>query len=478
LSAQPLVPQPDPPALVRPEAIASIRRPGLIPRRLLVFGSGVLTGEGLANHDLGLPGAIADALAQASRRGVDITVIVDPDPISKRALTGLRGLRLRRFDAVIVILPALGARIPRPWRAQQVQRLQVLLAEECAEHSPAFIYDSPCASTDTAPARAADDVAQPPADDDSVTGTSRVRFRELPAQPAVLGLTPPFSPVTYESWAELIVRRLDLEIADLNATPRASSERPQNGTDEEETMRQQALQTLRLSNCDLDPALMSLLRQARVAFSSAGAALMIVEDEHVRAHAAVGVPPPTLSRTAAYSNIAIQSDRPTVISDAHRDPRVAALPGPEQSTRFYAGYPIHTWDGYRIGALCIYDEQPRDVRILDLVHLWEIAGHVEEHLWTTALRSGARPTGPARRTARTVRPQGTVEPGPQERRRSREALRRAIARLRLPTGAFLGRVRDRFGSSDPDPQPGEVQHPGSLSAESRSVTAPGRTHGP
>lgn len=455
MSPQPVVPQPEPLSPIRPEAIASIRRPGLIPRRLLVFGSGVLTGEGLADHDLGLPGAIADALAQGSRRGVDITVIVDPDPISKRALTGLRGLRLHRFDAVIVILPAPTARISRARRTQVIQELQVLLAEECAEHSAAFIYDSPrdSAATDRGPAPE----TQAPVENDSLAGTSRARFRELPPQPAVLGPAPPFSPVTYESWGELIIRRLDLDIAELNATPRTGPDRKADDT-EEETMRQKALQTLRLSTGELDQPLMSLLRQARVAFACAGAALMIVDDEHVRAHAAVGTPPPTLPRTAAYSNITIRSDRPTVISDAHRDPRVAALLGPDQPTRFYAAYPIHTWDGYRVGALCIYDEHPREVRILDLIHLWEIAGHVEEHLWTTALRSGVRPTGPSRRTARAFRLGPADEPAPHERRRLLEALRRAITRPALLACAFLGRVRDRGGSLRSDREPTAARH--------------------
>lgn len=448
MSAQPLVPQPDALPPVRPEAIASIRRPGLIPRRLLVFGSGVLAGEGLANHDVGLPGAIADALARGSRRGVDITVIVDPDPLSKRALTGLRGLRLHRFDAVVIVLPAPTARISRARRTQDLQHLQQLLAEQCAEHSPAFVYDSPCTSTAAGPAP----VIHTPTENDSLAATSRVHFRELPPQPAVLGPTPPFSPVTYESWGELIVKRLDLEIAQLNASPRASRERPANDADDE-AMRQQALQTLRLSSLELDRPLMSLLRQARMAFSSAGAALMIVDDEHVRAHAAVGAPPPALPRTVAYSNIAIRSDRPTVISDSHRDPRVAALPGPEQSTRFYAGYPIHTWDGYRIGVLCIYDEHPRDVRILDLVHLWEIAGHVEEHLWTTALRRGARPMRPARRTAPGVRLQPAVGPASHEPRKPREAVRRAITRPAILAGALLARVRDSGGSPGPAREP-------------------------
>ena len=89
---------------VFPDRVAAVHRPGRAPLQLLMFGSGILAGLGLPTHNAGLPGAVADVLATRSGRGVDLTVVVDADPTSERAATGLLGLRLHRFDAVIVVL--------------------------------------------------------------------------------------------------------------------------------------------------------------------------------------------------------------------------------------------------------------------------------------------------------------------------------------------------------------------------------------
>ncbi|MGN6742355.1 MAG: GAF domain-containing protein [Amnibacterium sp.] len=411
---------------------------------------------------------MADALARRSRRGAQITVIVDPDPLSTRALEGLRGLRLQRFEAVLIVLPTRPPEVTHDRWMRDIERLVALLTIECAEKAPAFIYGSSAALASASAGRTTE---RPPGDSASPCTTppaTRVRFRELPPQPSVLGSAPPFSPVTYESWADLIVDRLDLEIAELRAAAGAS----RAGTpaqDDDEVMRRTALQTLQLSAGEPDEALKFLLRQAKVAFACAGAALVIVDSEHVRPHAAVGAAPPALTRDTAYSSMVIQSDRPVVVSDAHADPRAPRDPatGRRGSTRFYAGYPVHTWDGYRIGALCIYDDHPRDVGIFDLVQLWEIAGQVEQHLWTRALSRGARPGYQGRPVHGWGLPRAAPSPSPSRwsprgalSRTSKRLMARARARARAGSesgsgsGSAMGsarvpfRLRRHSGASD------------------------------
>ena len=86
---------------------------------------------------------------------------------------------------------------------------------------------------------------------------------------------------------------------------------------------------------------------------------------------------------------AILQDGPWVLGDAKRDPR--ALTNPlvtgEFGLRFYAGCPLTTWDGYRLGTLCVIDRKPRTTRADELEHLSDLAAVVMDQM---ELRRSAR----------------------------------------------------------------------------------------
>ncbi|HEY0373251.1 MAG TPA: hypothetical protein VGC94_00535 [Amnibacterium sp.] len=58
-------------------------------------------------------------------------------------------------------------------------------------------------------------------------------------------------------------------------------------------------------------------------------------------------------RQDGFCDVTIASDGLTLIDDVRRDARVARrrLAQGASGARFHAGVPIHTWDGYRIGAV-------------------------------------------------------------------------------------------------------------------------------
>jgi diguanylate cyclase (GGDEF)-like protein len=89
-------------------------------------------------------------------------------------------------------------------------------------------------------------------------------------------------------------------------------------------------------------------------------------------------------RDISFCGHAILGDELFIVDDASKDPRFADNPlvtgGPE--IRFYAGYPIHGPQGFRIGTLCLIDPQPRVLTADERQTLLDLGGLVEDELMT------------------------------------------------------------------------------------------------
>ena len=74
-----------------------------------------------------------------------------------------------------------------------------------------------------------------------------------------------------------------------------------------------------------------------------------------------GMAPGELPRAAAFCAHTIMRAEPTIVADTAKDPRFHDHPlviG-RPHIRFYAGAPIATHDGHRVGSLAIMDKEPR-----------------------------------------------------------------------------------------------------------------------
>jgi diguanylate cyclase (GGDEF)-like protein len=88
------------------------------------------------------------------------------------------------------------------------------------------------------------------------------------------------------------------------------------------------------------------------------------------------------SRDISFCGHAILGNEAFVVNDASKDPRffdnplVTGVP----HIRFYAGQPIRTTHGFKIGTLCLIDSQPREFPARDIEDLTDLARMVENEL--------------------------------------------------------------------------------------------------
>lgn len=85
----------------RPEGDAEVVVRGADPIRVLVTGAGFAAGYGVRTHAEGLAGALADRLAEATGRGVEVTVHARPTLAARRAIAHLEPERLRGHPFVV-----------------------------------------------------------------------------------------------------------------------------------------------------------------------------------------------------------------------------------------------------------------------------------------------------------------------------------------------------------------------------------------
>jgi GAF domain-containing protein len=380
---------------VRPDDVVPIRRPGIAPFRILLFGGGALAGWGLLDHDRGLPGSIADRLAYASGRGVDLDVIVDLDPMTPGAHAVLRRLNIARYDAVIV-LPGESqslAHVGRGAWADQMGTLVHTVRTLAFPQAPVVVVDSlrsmiAVSTTGFTRMRAQSGAGRLTAVTRALCGASDVRFLELEAPATVLDFGRQFSAKDFRRWAVAVTECL---LPALDACAHAAAGRsapPIDDRIEDETARQQALDAMALSGLVRNGLLDGIAQQARKLYGGTVGAVNIVDHDLVWQYASSRALRVELARDDSFCTDTIRSDAIHLVADTSTDPRfdgeIPDLDG--DPVGFYVGEPIRSVDGYRIGALCVIDSEPRDADPARFTQLHDLAGRVERELWAVTRR--------------------------------------------------------------------------------------------
>lgn len=145
----------------------------------------------------------------------------------------------------------------------------------------------------------------------------------------------------------------------------------------DEGARLAALQALGVLDTPREERFDRVVRLARQLFGVSTAFVSLVDRERLFYKAEVGLGLDEAPRAGSFCSVVVDEGRALAVPDAREDVRFAGTPWVAQDPgiRFYAGHPLVSAGGHRVGTLCVADHQPRtfsdgDARLLRDLALW------------------------------------------------------------------------------------------------------------
>lgn len=150
----------------------------------------------------------------------------------------------------------------------------------------------------------------------------------------------------------------------------------------DEPQRLQQLRALNLLHTPAEERFDRLTRLARRLFNAPVALVSLLEEDHQWFKSAAGYAAQTAPRNTSFCGHAILQDDVMVVENALEDERFHDNPlvNNELPVRFYAGCPLRTPSGAKVGTLCIIDHQPRHFDSEDYTTLRDLAAMAESEL--------------------------------------------------------------------------------------------------
>ncbi|HEX2255339.1 MAG TPA: GAF domain-containing protein, partial [Afifellaceae bacterium] len=138
-----------------------------------------------------------------------------------------------------------------------------------------------------------------------------------------------------------------------------------------------------------------ITRLTKKIFNVPIAAVSVVDGHRQWLKSCTGIDAAETPREHAFCSHTIQRSQPLIVPDATKDPRFAQNPYVigEPHVRFYAGIPLETADGQRIGALCAVDTKPREMAPDEVEILSDLARMVMDELELRVLATTDSLTG-------------------------------------------------------------------------------------
>lgn len=349
------------------------------PDRVLVLGNGPAIGFGVLTQELALPGNLARRLAAATGRGVTVDVLARRGTTAALAPRLIADVRMAHYDVVLVCVGSTDAYNLLPeerWRTDLGQLADALRAATTPSTIIAVLPIRPLQRPNAALGRAGRLVEGHAARLDRVADEVCAR-RTGVVHLAAAGIgAAPRTAAAYDELAGLITPALVAQLDGLAAKPAPVGARTLRSQPDPEPERQDALDRTRLLESGSNPRLDRLLRSAKELFGITGAAVTLVDGDRVVMKAAIGMPSDDVPRSVAPCDRTIRQNGAFVLGDL-RGEKIA-----KDGWRFYAGHPLESPDGYRIGALCLLDTRTHEPLTVDRIALAEVAARIESELWS------------------------------------------------------------------------------------------------
>ncbi len=150
----------------------------------------------------------------------------------------------------------------------------------------------------------------------------------------------------------------------------------------EEVLRLAALYELNILDTSPEERFDRITRLAALLLSVPSAYIAFIDVNRQWFKSRINVEATETERSISFCTHTIQQDEPMVIPDALLDPRFADSPlvVDNPHTRFYAGHPLKTLEGYKVGTLCVVDKIPRDMTPEQLKIFEDLAALAQDQL--------------------------------------------------------------------------------------------------
>jgi hypothetical protein len=347
--------------------------------RVLLVVDRPSVGDGILSQELGLAGHLARQLSLMSGRGTDIDVLANGNMTAHECAVALDAIDLARFDSIVLLIglsEALTLTSPRRW-SSRLNRLLDQVDKQLPHRSHMFVVAIP-------PVRALVDFPKPfevvvQARIDRLNAATEAASRPRPNVsvlpfPLAAATGGRNSSETFKIWAGFIAPAVREQ---LDAT--AATSRPPLVSDE--SARQQSLDDLHIIDNAPNAQVDSIVESARSLFGTAAAAVTFLDHDRRWVKSAIGTATADSPRAGSLCDLAIQAQGVFIIEDFDRSQFRADGRIRRSLTKFYAGFPIESPGGRRIGVLCLMDDKPRRFSRSDASLLRELALRVQAEVW-------------------------------------------------------------------------------------------------